>query len=253
MTAAAVSPSRLGSTRLPEKALLRETGKYLVQHVWERVKRSRKIGRVIVATDHPRIAEAVRSFGGEVAMTSPEHPSGTDRVAEVARGLIEEIVVNVQGDEPEIDSADLDLLVDEFDRDRECAIATLVTPIRTQAELESESVVKVVLDAGGRALYFSRSVIPNGAGAAAVARAGAGAAGSPHVEALKHRGVYAFRRATLLALAELEPVRLEEIERLEQLRWMVHGHRLRALVTPRDGIGIDTPEDYRRFVQGAAR
>ena len=242
MSAVAVIPSRLGSTRLPEKALLRETGKFLVQHVWEQTKRARRIERVIVATDSRRIHDAVRSFGGEAAMTSPEHASGTDRVAEVARGLTEEIVVNVQGDEPQIDPADLDLLVDGLERDRELSIATLATPIRSDAELESESAVKVVLDAAGRALYFSRSVIPHFAHAS-----------EQPPQAYKHRGVYAFRRETLLALAALPPAPLEQLERLEQLRWIHHGHRLRAFVTPRDGIGIDTPEDYRRFVQGGAR
>jgi 3-deoxy-manno-octulosonate cytidylyltransferase (CMP-KDO synthetase) len=243
MKAAAVIPARLGSTRLPEKALLHDTGKFLVQHVWERVKRAQRIARVIVATDHPRIAEAVRSFGGEVAMTSPEHPSGTDRVAEVARTLDEEIVVNVQGDEPQIDAADLDLLVDALERDRDAAIATLATPIRGDAELSSESVVKVVADAGGRALYFSRSVVPHFA-----------RAGREPAEAWKHRGVYAFRRATLLELAALAAAPLERLERLEQLRWLHHGHRIRVVATPRDGIGIDTADDYRRFVeQGGVR
>jgi len=242
VSAAAVIPCRLGSTRLPEKALLRDTGKYLVQHVWERVKGARRIARVIVATDHPRIVEAVRSFSGEAVMTAPGHASGTDRVAEVARSLADEVIVNVQGDEPEIDAADLDLLVDALERDRECAIATLATPMRSDAELAAESTVKVVADAAGRALYFSRSAIPRYA-----------RAGREPPEAFKHRGVYAFRRATLLELARLPSPPVERLERLEQLRWLHHGHRIRAVVTPRDGIGIDTPEDYRRFVQGAVR
>ena len=167
MSAVAVIPSRLGSTRLPEKALLRETGKYLIQHVWERVRGSARIGRVIVATDHPRILEAAKSFGAEAVMTSPDHASGTDRVAEVARGLSDEVVVNVQGDEPEIDPADLDLLVERIEGERECGVATLGTPFVRDEELASPAAVKVVVDAEGRALYFSRSVIPNGARAGA--------------------------------------------------------------------------------------
>jgi len=241
--AAAVIPARLGSTRLPEKALLRETGKYLVEHVWERVKRSRRIERVVVATDHERIVRAVRSFGGEVAMTSPDHASGTDRVAEVARTLLDhDIVLNVQGDEPEIDADDLDRLVDGLEREFDCSIATLATPVKSDAELRSESVVKVVLDAAGRALLFTRSVVPHGA-----------RAGVEPPEAWKHRGVYAFRREMLLEICSLPPAPLEQLERLEQLRWLFHGHRIRAIVTARDGIGIDTREDYRRFVQGAVR
>jgi 3-deoxy-manno-octulosonate cytidylyltransferase (CMP-KDO synthetase) len=242
VSAVAVIPSRLGSTRLPEKALLRETGKYLIQHVWERVRSSARIGRVIVATDHPRILEAAKSFGAEAVMTSPDHASGTDRVAEVARGLSDEVVVNVQGDEPEIDPADLDLLVERMEGERECGVATLGTPFVRDDELASPAAVKVVVDAEGRALYFSRSVIPNGA-----------RAGARPPQALKHRGVYAFRRAKLLELAALAPAALEQIERLEQLRWLHHGERVRVAVTPRDGIGIDTPDDYRRFVRGGTR
>ncbi len=242
MSVVAVIPARLGSTRLPEKALLRESGKYLVQHVWERVRSARTIVRVIVATDHERIAAAVRSFGGEVAMTSPAHPSGTDRVAEVARTIAAEgaLVVNVQGDEPEIDGADLDLLVDALAADHDCPIATLATPFRKDAEAASASAVKVVVDAAGRALYFSRSLIPHGAAV--------GAALPP----AKHRGVYAFRREALLAAAALPVAALEQQERLEQLRWLHHGMRIRVVATPRDGIGIDTPEDYRQFLQRAA-
>lgn len=245
MSAVAVIPSRLGSTRLPEKALLRETGKFLIQHVWERVRGAGRIDRVIIATDHARILEAAMSFGAEAMLTSPDHASGTDRVAEVARGLkVDEdsIVVNVQGDEPQIDPADLDLLVERLAADGECAVATLGTPFTSDDELASAAAVKVVVDAEGRALYFSRSVIPNGA-----------RAGARPPQALKHRGVYAFRRAKLLELAALEPAELEKIERLEQLRWLHHGERVRVAVTPRDGIGIDTPDDYRRFVRGGTR
>jgi 3-deoxy-manno-octulosonate cytidylyltransferase (CMP-KDO synthetase) len=244
VSAVAVIPSRLGSTRLPGKALLRETGKYLIQHVWERVRAAKRIGRVIVATDHERILDAAKSFGAEAVMTSPDHASGTDRVAEVARGLsgdvpANDIILNVQGDEPEIDPADLDLLVESMAGERECAVATLGTPFTRDDELANPAAVKVVVDAAGRALYFSRSVIPNGA-----------RAGAQPTQALKHRGVYAFRRAKLLELAALAPAALEQIERLEQLRWLHHGERVRVAFTPRDGIGIDTPDDYRRFVRG---
>lgn len=246
MKAVAVIPSRLGSTRLPEKALLRETGKYLFQHVWERVRGATRIARVIIATDHPRILDAARAVGAEAVLTSPDHPSGTDRVAEVARGLDADCIVNVQGDEPQIDAADLDLLVDALARPGDAAIATLATPFRSDDELRSASAVKVVVDDAGHALYFSRSVIPH------FAQIVAPAAGAPP-QALKHRGVYAFRRAKLLELAALAPAPLERLERLEQLRWLAHGERIRVALTPRDGIGIDTPDDYRRFVQGAVR
>jgi len=242
MRAVAVIPSRLHSTRLPAKALLKETGKYLIQHVWERVRAARRLARVIVATDDASIADAARSFGAEAVMTSPAHESGTDRVAEVARDLTEDVVVNVQGDEPEIDPADLDLLVDRLGEDLECAIATLATPIASDDDLNGENTVKVVVDAAGRALYFSRRAIPHGA-----------RAGAQPPQALKHRGIYAFRRTKLLEMAALAPVALERLERLEQLRWLHHGEAVRVAITPRDGIGIDTPEDYRRFVRGGVR
>lgn len=240
MSAVAIIPSRLGSTRLPEKALLRATGKYLIEHVWERTKAARTIARTIVATDHERIAAAVRSFGGEVELTSPDHPSGTDRVAEVARRIDGDPIVNVQGDEPQIDPADLDLLVEALGRGGDGAIATLATPFRSDADFAAQSAVKVVVDGAGRALYFSRSPIPHGATCA----------GEPP---LKHRGIYAFRRAALLEAAALPVAALERTERLEQLRWLHHGMRVLVVVTPRDGLGIDTPEDYRRFVTGDGR
>jgi 3-deoxy-manno-octulosonate cytidylyltransferase (CMP-KDO synthetase) len=239
----AVIPARLASTRLPEKVLLRETGKYLIEHVWERVRRVALLDRVVIATDHPRVFEAVQSFGGDVVLTSPEHRSGTDRVAEVVRVLPDaDLVVNVQGDEPQIEPLDVEALVRSLEGDPECSIATLVTPIANERDLLAASVVKAVLDSAGRVLYFSRSPIPHGA-----------CVGAQPPEAFKHRGIYAYRRRTLLELAALPPADLERVERLEQLRWLDAGHRIRAVVTPRDGIGIDTAEDYRRFVQGAAR
>lgn len=234
---AAVIPARYASTRLPGKPLLKETGKYLVQHVYERACRARRVDRVLVATDDPRILEAARSFGAEAVLTSPDHPTGTDRVAEAARELPAEVILNVQGDEPEIDPELLDgvagLLLEEAGGE----MATAAVPIRDRAAFESPHVVKVVLDGAGRALYFSRAPIPRGAAPG----------GDP--APLEHIGVYAYRREALLALSRLPPAPAERAERLEQLRALHHGMTIRVLVTPAEHAGIDTPEEYAAFVR----
>ncbi|MBI4614848.1 MAG: 3-deoxy-manno-octulosonate cytidylyltransferase [Planctomycetes bacterium] len=233
-----VLPARYGSTRLPAKPLLAETGKYLIQHVYERAAAARGYDRVIVATDDERIASAVRSFGGEVRMTSPDCPSGTDRVAEVARGLAADVVVNLQGDEPEMDPEALARLLEVLDEDRRAAVATLACPIRDAAVFANPAAVKVVLDETGGALYFSRAPVPHPRDGASV----------PPL-AKKHLGVYAFRRDALLEFAATPPTRLEETEKLEQLRLIGTGRRIAVEVVDFDATGIDTPGDYRRFVE----
>ena len=244
MKAAAVIPSRLGSTRLPEKALLRETGKFLVQHVWERAKLARRIDRVVVATDHRRIFDAVRSFGGEAVMTSPDHPSGTDRVAEVARSLGEgfgDVVVNVQGDEPQIDPADIDLLADLL-REPGSDMATLAAPITDPDAYFSPNVVKVVCDDRGRAMYFSRSPIP-------MVRDGAPDFAARPARFLQHLGIYAYRRNFLLQIANAPPHPLEQSEKLEQLRVLGTGGTINVGIVAESHRGVDTPADYAEFVR----
>ncbi|MBI4882186.1 MAG: 3-deoxy-manno-octulosonate cytidylyltransferase [Planctomycetes bacterium] len=235
---AAVIPARIGSTRLPEKPLLRETGKYLIQHVYERVRAARHIERVLVATDEPRIAEAVRSFGGEAVLTAREHQSGTDRVAEAARALDARAIINVQGDEPEIDPEDLERVALDLARP-DAQIVTLAVEIEDAATWLDPNAVKVVVGAGGDALYFTRAPVPWSADfeKARAARV-----------LLKHLGVYGFTRETLFRFARLPPAPLEPIERLEQLRALHHGVPIRVLRAGSDSIGIDTAEDYRRFV-----
>lgn len=236
---AAIIPARYASTRLPAKPLLSVTGKFLIQHVWERVKRARGIDRVVVATDDERIAAAVRSFGGEVAMTSSDHQSGTDRVAEAARALSVDAVVNVQGDEPDLGVEDLETAAREVLK-RDDAIVTLAVPIRSVEAYANQNVVKVVVDRSGRALYFSRAPIP--------------AVRDP-LEALasgllkKHVGVYAFPREVLFRFTAASPTVLERAERLEQLRALEHGIAIRVIDATHDPIGIDTPEDYEKFVE----
>jgi 3-deoxy-manno-octulosonate cytidylyltransferase (CMP-KDO synthetase) len=234
---AAILPARLGSTRLPKKPLLAETGRCLIQHVYERVKQARRIDRVIVATDAEPIAAAVRAFGGEVRLTDPRHPSGTDRVAEVARELDATHIINVQGDEPEIDPFDLDALVGSL-VDGGAKFGTLGIPFRDLDHWKNPNAVKVIVDATGHAIYFSRSAIPHVDPSAT----------APPPLAWKHIGVYGFERETLLRFAALPPCELERIERLEQLRALYNGLRIRVIEARTEPIGIDTPEDYRRFV-----
>ncbi len=231
----AIIPARYASTRLPAKPLLRDTGKYLIQHVWERVSRARGIDTVVVATDDARIAEAVRSFGGTAVMTSPDHRCGTDRIAEVMRARDESVVVNVQGDEPEIDPEAVARVAALVDPPR-FPMATLAAPIRGEERWRDPAQVKVVLDREGGALYFSRGPIP-------ATHAGSFAAG----ECFGHVGLYAYTRDFLLEFTRMPPGRLEQVERLEQLRALENGVRIRVGIVEDAPRGIDTPEDYRRF------
>ncbi|RKY20025.1 MAG: 3-deoxy-manno-octulosonate cytidylyltransferase [Planctomycetota bacterium] len=233
--AVAVIPARFASTRLPGKPLLAETGRPLIQHVWEQVRRAVTIGRVIIATDHDGIASAARDFGAEVAMTRDDHVSGTDRVAEVAAGLNEAYVLNVQGDEPEVDPGDLDRLVRRLATGAE-PLVTLARPLGPDEGrlLADPNAVKVVLDDADRALYFSRSPIPHG---------------TDPVGAWLHLGVYAYRREALLEFAAAPPAALERRERLEQLRALARGTAIGVVRTSQHALGIDTPDDYARFVE----
>jgi len=247
LAAAAIIPVRFGATRLPGKPLLDTTGWPLVRHVWEAVCRARSLDPVIVATDDARIAAAVAGFGGRVEMTDPAHPSGSDRVAEVARRLDSELILNVQGDEPEIDPDDLDRLVARLAQGDE-DLVTLARPLREDetAALHDSHVVKLVMDGAGRALYFSRCPIPHGAGP------GQGSAEAP-LGAFAHQGVYGWRRAALLDFAATPPVALERCERLEQLRAQSLGLRIGVVLTQHESLGIDTPADYARFCERHAR
>jgi 3-deoxy-manno-octulosonate cytidylyltransferase (CMP-KDO synthetase) len=242
MKTAIVIPARYASKRLPGKPLLRATGKYLVQHVYERACESRRASHVVVATDDPRIEVAVRNFGGRVVRTRRDHPSGTDRVAEVARGLDADIIVNLQGDEPLIDPEALDLLPELLEQDPAADVATLAVPFTSIEQWRDPSCVKVVCDANGRALYFSRSPIPYIRD------------GQPDLEAepssfLLHLGVYAYRREFLLQLSATPPTPLEQLENLEQLRILALGRAIKVGVLRHAAIGVDTYEDYQQFVR----
>jgi 3-deoxy-manno-octulosonate cytidylyltransferase (CMP-KDO synthetase) len=241
MEIVAIVPARFASTRLPGKPLLAETGRPLIQHVVEAARTAKRLDRVIVATDDFRIAEAVRSFGGEIAMTRTDHATGTDRVAEVAAWLPQAaIIVNLQGDEPEISGAALDLVVTVLENDPGVSMATLATPIRSEAVYRDPSCVKVVATRTGRALYFSRSPIP--------CYRDANLPGGGDAIAALHLGLYAYRRDFLLGMGALAPSPLEAAEKLEQLRVLEAGHPIAIGFVKEASVGIDTPEDYRAFV-----
>ena len=244
-TTIGVIPARLASTRLPRKLLLSETGKTLLQCTWENAQQAGSLSDVIIAADGPEIAGAAATFGAKCAITG-EHPSGTDRIAEVARRHLPEadILVNIQGDEPELDPAHIDLLVQTMLRSG-AEMATLGTPIRDRAELESPNCVKIALAGDGRAIYFSRSPIPcvRDANDAKIDELLAG-----ETPWLLHLGIYAYRREFLLRLTELPPSRLEQLGKLEQLRALEAGASIQVAVVEHRAIGIDTPEDYARFV-----
>jgi len=237
--AVAIIPVRMGSTRFPGKALADRTGKTLTQHVWERARAAASVARVIIALDDERIARAVDAFGGEWRMTRLDHPNGTSRIAEVAEHVTADIIVNVQGDEPEIDPALIDLAVETLRTHPECAAATLASPFAAGDDPRDANVVKVVLDRAGRALYFSRSLIPG-------RRPDTGIA--PGAEPLRHVGLYVYRRDFLLRYPALAPAPLEQTESLEQLRLLEHGERIAVAVTEASYAGIDTPEQYEAFV-----
>jgi 3-deoxy-manno-octulosonate cytidylyltransferase (CMP-KDO synthetase) len=236
---AVVIPARYASTRLPGKPLLRETGKYLVQHVYERACQARGVDQVVVATDDPRIASAVEGFGGRVEMTRRDHASGGDRVAEVARRLDADCVVNLQGDEPLIEPSSIETLIRVL-AESDADMATLAAPLQSVEQWRNANCVKVVCDGAGQALYFSRSPIP-------FVRDGQPDFTLRPPRFLQHLGIYAYRRRFLLTLADLPPHPLEQLEKLEQLRVLAHGRRIQVGVVDHSTPGVDTYDDYQRF------
>lgn len=236
----AVIPSRYMSSRFPGKPLACIQGKTMIQRVYEQAVRCPAFHRVLVATDDERIAAEVRGFGGAVMMTDPTHPSGTSRCAEAVRRMTEQpdVVVNIQGDEPFVSPEQLSLLCSLFNRP-EVHIATLIKHITRNDELMNPSVVKVVTDTAGRALYFSRSPIPYRRDIPADHWAGSGLY-------YKHIGLYGFRADILQQLVALPPHELEKAESLEQLRWLAHGFRIQTAETSHDSLSVDTPEDLAR-------
>lgn len=242
-TSQIVIPARLASTRLPRKLLLNETGCTLIEHTYRAAERARRPSGVCVACDHQEIYDAVCAFGGRAVMTNPLAPSGTDRVAEVARQMPDtDVIVNVQGDEPDLAGESIDLVIGLLEEQPHAVMATLATPIRSREQLLDPACVKVVFDEKGRAMYFSRSPIPcprewNDSLLTA----------EPPLF-YQHVGLYAYRRDFLLRLAEMPPAPIELTEKLEQLRVLSAGHAILVGVIDEPTFGIDTPADYRRFV-----
>ncbi|MCH7921535.1 MAG: 3-deoxy-manno-octulosonate cytidylyltransferase [Nitrospinae bacterium] len=244
--AAAVIPARFGSTRFPGKPLVDVAGRPLIAHVVERCREAELVGRIIVATDDERIMGAAEASGAEAVMTNPSHPSGTDRVAEVAAGLSSELIVNVQGDEPIIAPDAIDAAIAPLLGDPTIPISTLMVRLTEPSELFNPNVTKVVIDRHGFALYFSRWPIPYIRQAWPNIFEEGRERASEWVDAFpwyKHVGLYVYRREVLLELAELEPTALEEAEGLEQLRALAHGYTIKVVETEHDSIGVDTPED----------
>ena len=237
----AIIPARYASVRFPGKPLADLAGQSLIQRTYGRVAACPVVDEIIVATDDQRILDHVRAFGGRAELTRADHPSGTDRVAEVAaRYPAAELVVNVQGDEPFVDPRQIAAVIEPF-ADAAVAIATLAHPIREERALLSPNVVKVVRAANGRALYFSRHAVP-------FLRDVPVGQWIDRGRHLQHLGLYAYRAAVLPQLTALPPGRLEDDERLEQLRWLAAGYAIQVGLTDLPAIGIDTPEDLRRAV-----
>lgn len=229
-------PARWASTRFPGKPLHAIAGKPLVQHVWERVSKCSALDAIAIATDDERIKKVAEGFGAKVVMTSPDHPSGSDRLAEAVQSFPEAThVVNIQGDEPLIDPELIDSLVKSLLGDRDLAMATAACPIESEADFHDSNVVKVVLAHNGDALYFSRAPIP-------------WPRNKPSSPPLRHLGIYAYRRDFLEKYVTWPPSPLECTESLEQLRALENGARIRVVRTEHAGIGVDTPEQA-QFVE----
>lgn len=234
----AVIPARYGSTRLPGKPLALIGGKPMIQHVYERAVRAQGIERVIVATDDERIYKTVQGFGGAVVMTRADHPTGTDRIAEVAATLTADVIVNIQGDLASFAPGMIEAAVAPLP----ATMSTLKTPITDEAEWCNPNVVKVVTDRNGYALYFSRSPIPFHR----EETADGGRRSANRLLGYRHIGLYVYRRDFLLTFTRLPPTPLEEAEKLEQLRALEWGYQIRVVETDRPVVEVDTPEDLRR-------
>jgi len=237
-------PARYASTRFPGKVLAKDTGKFLIQHAWEQARKAKLPERVVIAADDEKIVEAARTFGAECVLTSTEHNSGTDRIAEALGHSDAEIIINVQGDEPQIDPNHIDFLARLLLDSPEAPMATLAAAFAGREQVLDPNVVKVILDAHGRAIYFSRSVIPYD-------REHAGAGDVGHY--LRHIGIYAYRREFLLTITSLPQTPLEKLEKLEQLRALENGHTILVGKVEHTAEGIDTPAQYATFVRKCSK
>ncbi len=239
-----VIPTRYGSSRFAGKVLAKETGKYLVQHTYERALCAKSVDQALIATDDQRVMDACAEFGGACVMTSVAHQSGTDRIAEAVADISVDIVVNLQADEPEIDPDYIDrvagLLIDNPD----ASMATLLAPFETADDVANPNIVKCITDSAGRAIYFSRSVIPydrqsGGVGDISIYK--------------RHLGIYAYRKDFLMKYSSLEPSFLEQREKLEQLRAIENGYTILTAMVEQVWDGVDTEEQYQAFIERVAK
>ena len=231
-----VIPARYSSRRFKAKVLADLNGKPMIQHVYERAQKSRRLNDLIIAADDERILQAARGFGAKVILTSPDHACGSDRIAEAVESLPCEIIVNIQGDEPLIDPATIDRLALTVQEDDACQMATVIKIIRQEKDLNDPNVVKVVVDQSKNALYFSRSLIPFDRDRS----------GDPSRIYYKHLGIYAYRKQFLLTFVQLPKSYLEKIEQLEQLRALEAGYKIKTVLTDVETIAVDTPADLQR-------
>lgn len=241
MKSLAIIPARFASTRFPGKPLVDIEGKPMIQHVYERTQQAALVDQVIVATDDERIHRAVEQFGGKVEMTATTHQSGTDRCAEVAQKYTDfDLIINVQGDEPFIRPEQIDQVLQPLIQHESFRISTLAKRVEVREQLLNPNVVKVVFNHQHAALYFSRNAVP-------YLRDVPVGNWLQQADFYKHLGIYAFRRAVLLEVANLAPSRLEQLEKLEQLRWLENGYAIYVEETQWESIGIDTPTDLARL------
>jgi 3-deoxy-manno-octulosonate cytidylyltransferase (CMP-KDO synthetase) len=247
MKITAIIPARFASVRFPGKVLADILGKPMVQHVYERTAKAAMVSEVIVATDDEQVAAAVRAFGGRVEMTDKGHETGTDRLAEVAARLDSDIIVNVQGDEPLIEPAMIDEAIKPLFEDSSVLIGTLKSRIKTLHDFLSPNVVKVVTDCTGFAIYFSRSPIPNFRDKWNDLKDEKFVSGK--ILCYKHVGLYVYRREFLLRYARMSPTFLELAEKLEQLRVLENGYRIKVVETKFETIGVDTPGDLEKVIE----
>jgi 3-deoxy-manno-octulosonate cytidylyltransferase (CMP-KDO synthetase) len=240
MKVVAVIPARLCSTRFADKVLAKDTGKFLIQHTYERACLAKLPEKVIIAADDEKVVAAAKTFGAECVLTSPDHQSGTDRIAEAVADMDVEIIVNLQGDEPEIDPGNIDYLAKMLMDNPDCPMATLAAEFQNAGQVSDPNIVKVIISRSNKAIYFSRSPIPYDR-----EKSGVGDV----QQYLRHIGIYAYRKKFLLELTTLPQTPLEKIEKLEQLRAIENGYSILVGKVKHTCDGIDTPEQYAEFVK----
>jgi 3-deoxy-manno-octulosonate cytidylyltransferase (CMP-KDO synthetase) len=233
-------PARYGSTRFPAKVLAKDTGKFLIQHTYEQACLAKLPEKVIIAADDQRIVDATESFGAECILTSPDHKSGTDRIAEAVADMDVDIVVNLQADEPEIDPENIDFLARLLIEHPDAPMVTLAADFQNAQQIADPNIVKVITDCNARAIYFSRASVPYDREASGI--------GEPH-QYLRHLGIYAYRKELLLKITSLPQTNLEKTEKLEQLRALENGYTILVGKVKHTCDGIDTPQQYAEFVK----